>query len=155
MYHASFQHKKWKTNWCHCFNFIHISTDLYMFWAHRSIFRKTYTAVPTTNGSVSVSFWSWPERYGYWTNGCGNSCTNSPKDGPVGPKYVEIRRYMNKIETVTSIGLSFLKPWRDFPRFGKCNTKNARKENMDLRWINIRDKYTTNRSSKFEMVTKN
>jgi len=28
---------------------------------------------------------------------------NSPEDGPVGPKHVEIRRYMNKIETVTSI----------------------------------------------------
>jgi len=32
----------------------------------------------------------------------------SPKDGPVGPKHVEIRRYMNKIETVTSVGFSFL-----------------------------------------------
>ena len=29
---------------------------------------------------------------------------NSPEDGPVGPKHVEIRRYMNKIETVTSVG---------------------------------------------------
>jgi len=27
-----------------------------------------------------------------------NSCVNSPEDGPVGPKHVEIRRYMNKIE---------------------------------------------------------
>jgi len=25
-----------------------------------------------------------------------NSCVNSPEDGPVGPKHVEIRRYMNK-----------------------------------------------------------
>ena len=25
------------------------------------------------------------------TNGCGNSCVNSPEDGPVGPKHVEIR----------------------------------------------------------------
>jgi len=33
---------------------------------------------------------------------------NSPEDGPVGPKHVEIRRYMNKIETVTSVGFSFL-----------------------------------------------
>ena len=49
-----------------------------------------------------------PERYGYWTNGCGNSCVSSPEDGPVGPKHVEIRRYMNKIETVTSVGFSFL-----------------------------------------------
>ena len=40
--------------------------------------------------------------------GCGNSCVNSPEDGPVGPKHVQIRRYMNKIETVTSVGFSFL-----------------------------------------------
>jgi hypothetical protein len=24
-----------------------------------------------------------------------NSCVNSPEDGPVGPKHVEIRRYTN------------------------------------------------------------
>ena len=35
-------------------------------------------------------------------------CMNSPEDGPVGPKHVEIRRYMSKIETVTSVGFSFL-----------------------------------------------
>jgi hypothetical protein len=29
---------------------------------------------------------------------------NSPEDGPVGPKRVEIRRFMNKIEIVTSVG---------------------------------------------------
>jgi len=49
-----------------------------------------------------------PERYGYWTNGCVNSCVNSPENGPVGPKHVEIRRYMNKIQTVTSVGFPFL-----------------------------------------------
>jgi hypothetical protein len=32
---------------------------------------------------------------------------NSPEDGPVGPKHVEIRRYKNKSEIVTSVGLSF------------------------------------------------
>jgi len=36
-----------------------------------------------------------------------NSCVNSPEDGPVGPKHVEIRRYMNKIEIVTSAGSLF------------------------------------------------
>jgi len=36
-----------------------------------------------------------------------NSCVNSPEDGPVGPKHVEIRRYMNKIELVTSVDFSF------------------------------------------------
>jgi len=43
----------------------------------------------------------------YVVGGCGNSCVNSPEDGPVGPKLVEIRRYMNKIATVTSVGFSF------------------------------------------------
>jgi len=37
-----------------------------------------------------------------------NSCVNSPEDGPVGPKHVEIRQYTNKIEIVTSVGFSFL-----------------------------------------------
>jgi hypothetical protein len=44
------------------------------------------------------------------TNGCVNSCVNSPEDGPVGPKHVEIRRYMNKIEIETSVGFSFHMP---------------------------------------------
>ena len=102
----------------HYFIFIHISTDLYMFRAHRPIFRRVHTAVHTTIGSVSVPFWSRalyvvyiqstrPERYRHWTNGCVNSCVNSPEDGPVGPKHVEIRRYMNKIEIVTYVGFSF------------------------------------------------
>jgi len=29
---------------------------------------------------------------------------NSPEDGPVGPKHVEIRQYINRIEIVTSVG---------------------------------------------------
>ena len=33
-----------------------------------------------------------------------NSCVNSPEDGPVGPKLVEIWQYINKIEIVTSVG---------------------------------------------------
>jgi len=33
-----------------------------------------------------------------------NSCVNSPEDGPVGPKHVEILQYINKIEIVTSVG---------------------------------------------------
>ena len=45
-----------------------------------------------------------PEQYRHWTNGCVNSCVNSPEDGPVGPKHVEIRQYINKIEIVTSVG---------------------------------------------------
>ena len=41
-----------KTNWCHYF--IRILLDLYMFRAHRPIFRWVRTAVHTTIGSVSV-----------------------------------------------------------------------------------------------------
>jgi hypothetical protein len=48
-----------------------------------------------------------PERYNHWTNGCVNNCMNSPEDGPVGPKHVEIRRNRKKIEIVTSVGSSF------------------------------------------------
>jgi hypothetical protein len=36
-----------------------------------------------------------------------NSCVNSSEDGTVGPKHVEIRRYMNKIEIVKSVRFSF------------------------------------------------
>ena len=116
-----------KTNWCHYF--IRILLDLYMFRAHRPIFRRVRTAVHTTTGSVSVPLGSralyvvaclgdysllslYQDRPQhtehanradrYWTNGCVNSCTNSPEDGPVGPKHVEIQQYMNKI--VTSVG---------------------------------------------------
>ena len=50
------------------------------------------------------------ERHRYRNNGCVNSCTNSPEDGPVGPKHVEIRQYMNKI--VTSVGFHSIR-WKD------------------------------------------
>ena len=42
-YRASFQHMKWKTNWCHYF--IRILLDLYMFRAHRPIFRRVHTTI--------------------------------------------------------------------------------------------------------------
>jgi len=42
------------------------------------------------------------EQHRHWTTGCVNSCTNSPEDGPMGPKHVEIQQYTNKI--VTSVG---------------------------------------------------
>jgi hypothetical protein len=50
-----------------------------------------------------------------------NSCANSPEDGPVGPKHVEIRRYMNKIEIVTSVG--FFIPYVE-KMHGKKSLKN-------------------------------
>ena len=97
-----------KTNWCHYF--IRILLDLYMFRAHRPIFRRVRTAVHTTIGSVSVPLCSLAlyvdniqstrtERHRHWTNGCVNSCTNLPEDGPVGPKHVETQQYTNKIVT--------------------------------------------------------
>jgi len=104
-----------KTNWCHYF--IRILLDLDMFRAHRPIFRRVCTAVHTTIGSVSVPLClralytehamlctqsTRTELHRNWTNGCVNSCTNSPEDGPVGPKQVEIQQYTNKI--VTSVG---------------------------------------------------
>jgi hypothetical protein len=59
LYRASFQRMKWKTNRCHYFNFIHISTDLYMFWAHRPILRRIHTAVPTIIGSATEPMIVW------------------------------------------------------------------------------------------------
>jgi len=50
------------------------------------------------------------ERHRNWTNGCVNSCTNSPEDGPVGPKHVETQQYTNK--TVTSVGFHSI-CWKD------------------------------------------
>jgi hypothetical protein len=101
-------YKMKKTNRCHYFNFIHISTDLYMFRAYRPILR-IHTAVHTTIGSVAVPFRprALYTEHAAWTVQPLNSCVNSPEDGPVGPKHVEIRPYMNKIEIVTSIGFSF------------------------------------------------
>jgi len=138
---------KWKTNWCHYF--IRILLDLYMFRAHRPIFRRIRTAVHTTIGSVSVPLWSRvlyaviqnarPERYGYWTNGCVNSCVNSPEDGPVGPKHVEIRQYMNKIEIVTSVGFYSIR-WKDarYKRLKICHQLLRRKT---LAWVNTAERY--------------
>jgi len=38
------------------------------------------------------------------THVSGPQAVNYPEDGPVGPKHVEIRQYINKIEIVTSVG---------------------------------------------------
>jgi hypothetical protein len=46
---------KWKNRY-HYFNFIRISTDLYMFRAYRPILRRIHTADHTTTGSVDVPF---------------------------------------------------------------------------------------------------
>jgi len=67
LYRASFQHMGWKP------------TDVTILFVQSTV-RSTRT-----------------ERHRYWTNGCVNRCTNSPEDGPVGPKHVEIQQYTNKI----------------------------------------------------------
>ena len=47
---------------------------------------------------------------------------NSPEDGPVGPKHVEIRQYMNKIEIVTSVGFYSIYPYEELiPAVSQCN----------------------------------
>ena len=53
-----------------------------------------------------------PEQYRHWNSCWVNSCANSPEDGPVGPKHVEIRQYINKIEIVTSVGFYSI-CWKD------------------------------------------
>jgi len=115
-----------KTNWCHYLNFIYIFPDLYMFRAHRPSLRRVHTAVHTTIGSVSVLLWpcalcTRPEQHRHWTNGCVNSCVNSPEDGFVGPKHVEIRQYINKIEIVTSVGFYSI-CWKD-ARYKRIKTR--------------------------------
>jgi len=54
----------------------------------------------------------------YWNNGCVNSCTNSPEDGPVGPKHVETQQYTNKI--VISVGFHSIR-WK-VARYKKLKT---------------------------------
>jgi hypothetical protein len=46
---------------------------------------------------------------------------SSPEDGPVSPKHVEIRQYMNEIEIVTSVGFSF-------HMLKRCTVQNALKK---------------------------
>jgi hypothetical protein len=62
------------------------------------------------------------------TNGCVKSCVNSPEDGPVDPKHVEIRRYMNKIEIVTSVGFSF------HMQFPSVTVKKRTKNKVRKKW---------------------
>ena len=88
-----------------------------MFRAHRPILRTVHTAVHTLIGSVSVLLWPCALSVVlctlYRAHGQSStdaepmvdvkSCVNSPEDGPVGPKHVEIQQYRNKIEIVTSV----------------------------------------------------
>jgi hypothetical protein len=78
LYRAYFQKKKKKTNRCHYFNFIHISTNLYIFRAYRPILKKIHTAVHTTIGSVAVPLGP-RALYVVWARGP-NSTATEPMD---------------------------------------------------------------------------
>ena len=88
---------------------------LFVYWRISTCFGPTgpssreFTQLFTTTiGSVSVPFRPCalynniqsmrPERYRHWTNGCVNSYVNSPEDGPVGTKHVEIRDIWIKLK---------------------------------------------------------
>jgi len=79
------------------------------------------------------------ERHRYWTNGCVNSCTNSPEDGTVGPKHVEIQQYTNKI--VTSVGfhsIFIIDLSRSFLlRMRNVSDKSCREKNAHFVFINF------------------
>ena len=54
---------------------------------------------------------------------------NSPEDGPVGPKHVEIRQYTNKIEIVTSVGFYSIRSNIAFSSITEdWNTSRVRRE---------------------------
>jgi hypothetical protein len=102
LYRASFQHMKLKTNRCHNFNlYSYIDGSLHVSGpqAHpqensHSCSHNHWFSGCTVQAACCVS--TQPEQYSHWTNGCVNSCVNSPEDGPVGLKQVENRRYKNK-----------------------------------------------------------
>jgi hypothetical protein len=49
----------------------------------------------------------------------------SPEDGPVDPKHIEIRRYMNKIEIVTSVGFYFIHTIKYMKLNLYCSTRSC------------------------------
>ena len=84
LYRASFQRMEWKPT---------DVTILFVYCWISTCFRPT-----GPSSGEFVQLFTQPSG----TNGCVNSCTNSPEDGHVGPKHVEIQQYTNKI--VTSVG---------------------------------------------------
>ena len=63
-----------------------------------------------------------------------NSCVNSPEDGPVGPKHVEIRQYINKIEIVTSVGFYsiYIELVNQFVVFGSKENLKINRSNLNI-----------------------
>ena len=59
---------------------------------------------------------------------------NSPEDGPVGPKHVQIRQYINKIEIVTSVGFYsiFLINLSTLHHDDKYDTASTHKKKMTM-----------------------
>ena len=115
LYRASFQHMEWKpTDVTILFVYCWISTCFGPTGPSSGEFAQLFTQplvqyLYRSGRGQSTQ----PERYRYWTNGCVKSCTNSPEDGPVGPKHVEIQQYTNKI--VTSVG--FHSTWKKLAGF--------------------------------------
>ena len=117
LYRASFQHMEWKPTdvtillvycWVStCFGPTGPSSGEFVQLFTQPLFQYLYRS-----GRVLCMYIqsTRTERCRYWTNGCVNSCTNSPEDGPVGPKHVETQQYTNKI--VTSVGFHSIR-WKD------------------------------------------
>jgi hypothetical protein len=82
-------------------NFIHILIYLYIFRAHWPILRRYHVAVHTTFASFFVPR---PRRHRNCTNGCVNSYVISSEDGPVGPKYVEVRQFIIHLAVCLTTG---------------------------------------------------
>jgi len=101
LYRASFQHMEWKpTDVTILFVYCCIATCFGPTGPSSGEFVQLFTQPLVQCLCRSVR--KRTERHRHWTNDCVNSCTNSPEDGPVGPKHVEIQQYTNKI--VTSVG---------------------------------------------------
>ena len=79
LYRASFQRMEWKP------------TDVTILFVYCWV---STCFGPTGSLCCHTEHASRADRH--WTNGCVNSCTKSPEDGPVGPKHVETQQYTNK-----------------------------------------------------------
>jgi hypothetical protein len=102
---------KWKANWCHYFNVFYLY-DVKISTCFGPTGPSSGDSQSCWHNSVSVPFWSRmssrPERYGYWTNGCVNSCVNLLRTG----QWAETCRDFDVIkikyvEIVTLVGFSF------------------------------------------------
>ena len=89
--------------------------------------------------------------YRHWTKCCVNSCVNSLEDGPVGPKHVEIRQYINKIEIVTSVGFYSI-CWKD-ARYKRLKISNTTNRYIELPIYRTTDLWHTQRRLRIMLGT--